>query len=228
MNLKKAELAILKKYDLIVALNEKDKQLLIDAGIDKSSIMRMCSFHGFCQSATYNPDCYQLLFYGAMARKENYLSVIWFIENVMPYLDDKYKLIIAGSNPPDELKKFESERIIITGFVESIIPYFENSLCLVSPLLLGAGIKIKILEALSAGIPVLTNNVGSEGIDLVDGISYLHCESAQDFINAIEELSVNVNLRMKLSKNGRLLVKRDFNVDSTLDMLIGRINEYEK
>ena len=82
-----------------------------------------------------------------MSRPENYLSAIWFIDNVMPLLkSDNYRFVILGSRPPEELKKRECTKIVITGFVESIVPYFEKSMCMVAPLVLGAGIKVKIIE----------------------------------------------------------------------------------
>lgn len=221
--LKRKEISSLKKVDCIVSLNDKDEKLLIKEGILKQKILRMCSYHGLFENAIYNPNKYILLFYGAMSRIENYKSVIWFIKNVMPKLDERYKLYIVGSNPKEELKQYESDRVYITGYVEDIQPYFEKSLCLVAPLLLGAGIKIKVLEALSAGLPVITNDIGAEGIGLTDRINYLHCTSADDYLEAILNLSQNDELRMKLSIQGRKYVMEHFDASVSLNRLIERI-----
>ena len=75
---------------------------------------------------------------------------------------------------------FKPDVITVTGFVKEISKYFEQSLCLVAPLVLGAGIKIKVLEAMSAGLPVLTNQIGIEGIPAQNGIHYYYCERPQE------------------------------------------------
>lgn len=229
--LKRKELDTLKICDLAVVLNKKDEKLLIDNGIQASKIFRSCSYHGFYEDAQYSPSENDLLFYGAMNRPENYKSAIWFIENVLPELDEHYKLIIVGAKPVRELLAYQSERVIIKGFVEEVKPYFEACLCLVAPLLLGAGIKIKILEAMSAGMPVITNEIGAEGIDLTDGINYLYCSKAQEYIEAIERLKADVKLRNMISRNARQHILENFNanvalknLNRRLDVLLGNQN----
>lgn len=74
-----------------------------------------------------------------MSRPENYLSALWFINNVMPLLNDlNIRFIVLGSKPSDELKNIKSDKVIITGFVDNIEPYFESAMCLVAPLVLGS------------------------------------------------------------------------------------------
>lgn len=83
-----------------------------------------------------------------MSRHENYLSALLFIDKVMPLLSElDIRFIILGSNPPQDPNERQNERIIVTGFVDSIVPYFEKCMCMVAPLILGAGIKVKIIEA---------------------------------------------------------------------------------
>lgn len=221
--LKKMEIETLRKCDIVVTLNDKDKKLLINEKIHEDKIFQACAYHAFPQSCTYAPDIYQLLFYGAMSRVENYKSVIWFIEEVMPLLNSNYKLVIVGSKPDKSLMAYESERIHLTGFVEDVQQFFESSLCLVSPLVLGAGIKIKVLEALSAGLPVITNSIGAEGIGLTDKKNYLHAELPKEYADAINMLNSDITLRMKLSNEGRAHIKKNFNVNNTLDGLIRKI-----
>lgn len=226
--LKLAEIRTLSNYNLVVALNDQDRDLLISEGVPSESVLRMSSYHELFKENVYQPDLHKLLFYGAMSRPENYKSAIWFIENVMSKLDDRYSLVIVGSNPAEELIRFKSDRVTITGYVPSVAPYFEQSLCLVAPLHLGAGTKIKVLEALSAGLPVLTNDIGAEGISLTHDENYLHCESADDYVNAINELTNSEELRNKLSHNGKTHVMKHFDADASLDKLIDIIKEYEK
>ena len=150
-----------------------------------------------------------ILFFGAMGRQENSLSALWFIENVMPKISDlSVKFVILGGNPPKELISKESPSVHITGFVDDIKPYFETAMCFVAPLILGAGIKVKILEALSSGIPVLTNKIGIEGIPARDGHEYLHCETAEEYetlIRAIYNHEIDVK---QVGDNARKFIKK--------------------
>ena len=225
--LKKAEIEALHKCNHIVTLNEKDKKLLTENGIEESKILKACPYFKLNLDIVYNPNQYNLLFYGAMSRKENYLSAIWFIKNVMPNLDKCYKLYVVGANPSKEIMRYQSNRIIVTGYVEDIKPYFESSLCLVAPLLLGAGIKIKILEALAAGVPVLTNEIGAEGIQLTNKINYLYCKEAIDYKIAIEKLTNDIELRKQISIAGNQHIVRNFNTNNSLNKLIGIMENYD-
>ena len=212
--LKNAELAMLKVVDGVIVLNHKDKKLLIDDLVEQKKILIVPTCHGDYNKAVYDPDVNTLLFWGAMGRAENYKSVIWFIKHVLPRLDSSYRLVVAGSHPHKLLFKYSGDRVIIKGYVESILPYFEHSLCLVAPLVMGAGIKTKVVEALSAGLPVLTNKIGEEGIGLTDKENYLLCENAEDYVHSIEMLKRDVNLRTMLSKNGRAHIFNTYNTEN--------------
>ena len=157
-----------------------------------------------------------ILFFGAMSRPENSLSAIWFIENVMPLISDlDIRFVILGSNPTTELKNFQSERIIITGFVESIVPYFESAVCLVAPLVLGAGIKVKILEGLSSGCPVITNQIGIEGIHAKDGIEYVFASEPTEYEKAIRE-AVSGGLE-RIGLSGRQFIQKEYDLDKSFN-----------
>lgn len=187
---KRNELEAIQKCDLVVTHNNKDKRLLINNGIPENKLGVIVPYYDrFPAKARYNKNKKDIIYYGAMNRMENSTSAMWFIENVMPALGDcDVRFVIIGNKPPRELVNRANDRIIVTGFVEDPSDYFNNAMCLAAPLLYGAGIKVKIIEALSSGVPVLTNSIGIEGIDAEDGISYLHCESASDYVNTIKRI----------------------------------------
>lgn len=133
--------------------------------------------------------------------------------------------MVIGGNPPTCLKKMAAPNIKILGFVKNIDFYFENCICLVAPLLLGAGIKVKILEAFAAGIPVLTNQIGIEGIPAKNGIDYIHCESAEEYIKAIDNLLHFEELGNTLSHNARRLVTENFDNEKNMRDWICKVNE---
>ena len=179
---KRMELSNLSKCDLVLPHNKDNKAVLMREGILESKIIGLVPYFKNMTLVPRNSNYKDILFFGAMARPENSLSAIWFIENVLPRLTDlDIRFVILGSNPPGELKKYQSDRVYITGFVDSITPYFSQSMCLVAPLVLGAGIKIKVLEALSSGIPVLTNEIGIEGIPAKNEQEYFQCTKPEEY-----------------------------------------------
>lgn len=221
---KHAELSALNLADIVTVNNYKDKQLLINEKVFPDKIVQVAPYFENMTDLKTEKRNKNLIFYGAMNRKENYLSVIWFIENVFRYLNDSdIVFFVVGGNPHKSLLKFQSERIKIVGFVENVGKYFKNSLCLVAPLVLGAGIKIKVLEALSAGIPVLTNDIGAEGIGIINEVNYLHCNRPSDYITAIHRLINDPDLQNRIGNNGRQFIMNNFNINKTLDNLMDKM-----
>ena len=221
--LRAAELHMLSLADLVVTNNPKDTEILRKCGYptDKlfTSVVYFDNYSGVkrphpCQSR-------DILFFGAMSREENYKSALWFIQHVMPLIEDlNCRFVVVGSNPPEILQKKAGDQVLVTGFVDSVAPYFENCLCMASPLLGGAGIKVKILEALSAGVPVLTNQIGIEGIPAEDGREYYYCERAEDYEARIRQLLADPEAEQTMSKAARTFIAGHYDLGRTLDQLI--------
>ena len=221
--IKVRELELLNKADLIILNNHKDENLIQD-NVRKDKIWVWCPYYQSMLDIPRKLHNNDIIFYGALSREENWKSAVWFLEKVWPQIDDnRVRFVMIGSNPPDVLKKYESDRVIVTGFVDEIYPYFIQALCLVAPLVLGAGVKIKILEGLSSGIPVLTNNIGIEGIPAEDGKEYFHCESPDEYLKVIKMLlneEIDFNAVEMDSKN---FVKRTFNFEKDVEEFRNRL-----
>lgn len=217
-NVKKLELKALKKADVIVNNNHKDFILLQNDGIESAKLRELPIYFQSYESVDRKKQTRDILFYGAMARPENYKSALWFIENVMPLLsEENVRFVVVGSRPDNALLDKQSENVIVTGFVESVAPFFERSLCLVAPLVLGAGVKVKILEAMSSGIPVLTNDIGIEGIPAQDGLHFHLCIKPDDYARVIKKIIADgqtVNLEAKK------FVKESYDLPKALQKLI--------
>ena len=217
--LKHRELQALRESRLTIVNNVKDKKLL---QTDDSSI-KLFMWAPYFMSylpLEHKGGTKDIIFYGAMSRPENYLSSEWFIKNVMPLLSKDYRFIIIGNGPHESLMKYQFDRVIITGFVDDPSPYFQSALCLAASLLLGAGVKIKVIEALSAGLPVLTNTIGIEGIEAVNGESYFHCETPQEYADVIIKLGNGEIDSEKVSAASKKLVREKHNYEETLKGLI--------
>ncbi|PKX81228.1 glycosyltransferase [Pectobacterium peruviense] len=131
-----------------------------------------------------------IIFWGAMNRSENIDAVLWFVHSIFPKILEKVpdaKFFVVGANPPKLIKNLECNNITVTGFVESPKEYFESMHISVVPLRYGAGVKLKVLEALATKIPVVTTNVGAEGIIDNDGLLIIS-DVEDEFANNVVRL----------------------------------------
>lgn len=221
--LKEKEVSCLKKADLVVLNNKKDKKLVVSQGISEEKTFVTVPYYNDLSELPHGSNQRDVIFWGAMNRPENIEAVKWFIENVYRAIRDKIRFVVVGANPPDELRKYEEIGVEITGFVEDVSLYFKSCMCMVVPLQMGAGIKIKVLEGMSAGIPVLTNDIGIEGIYAQDKKEFLYCQQPEDYICSINKLLENNTEAKKIGENAREFIKNNFNMDISIQKFIDRV-----
>jgi glycosyltransferase involved in cell wall biosynthesis len=102
--------------------------------------------------------------------------------------------------------------ILVTGLVEDVKQYLARAMVSIAPLFVGTGTKLKILEALAAGLPVVTTTLGVEGIDATNGVDILLADTAQDFAGHCIRLLQDSALRDHLALAGQALVRQKYDV----------------
>lgn len=130
-----------------------------------------------------------LLITGSLWFGENYNGIVWFIDNVCPLIKSKFRLVIAGSRPPDALKKLikDKNQLELVNSPEVIDSYFEQCDLVIAPVFNGAGMKVKVAEALSYGKPVVGTNHAFEGYDICDNVNSYVANTKEEFANAIDK-----------------------------------------
>lgn len=109
-----------------------------------------------------------ILFVGKMSYEPNVLAVINFVRNVLPDILKDYpdtKFYIVGASPVERVRKLCNENVVVTGFVEDLFDYYSKASVVVAPMLSGAGIQNKIIQAMALGCCVLTTSIGAEGLN---------------------------------------------------------------
>lgn len=216
--LKKKELEVLKTLDLVSVLSSDDLLLLERNCVDIEKTLLITPFYNKVNEKqdAIRPN---IVFYGAMNRLENLTAATWFLSKVfIPYqLNNFFSLIVMGSGIPEEfkIKHKDVENLIVTGFVEKPEEVFKSALCMVVPLIYGGGIKVKVLEAMSSSVAVLSNGVGIEGINAVPDISYIHCSEPLDYYNAIVKLANDYQLARSIGEAGRVVVDSHFDFEKS-------------
>lgn len=161
----------LKKCNKIITLSNKDCNLLEKKYGIKDSIACYPKLN-YCGDGTnkHTVGSRLIIFFGAMNRMENEDAVNWFVKYIFDDILKIYpetKLMIVGSSPTNNIIEMGKKKnnIIITGFVENPYEIFSNAWFSIAPLQFGAGIKLKVLECLAFGLPVISTTIGAEGIE---------------------------------------------------------------
>lgn len=113
-----------------------------------------------------------ILFVGKMSYEPNIIAVTFFSNEVFPDLKKTFPnldFLIVGANPSKRVKSLETiEGIHVTGYVENLEPFFQKATIVVAPMLTGAGIQNKIIQAMSYGCCVVTTPIGAEGLEITN------------------------------------------------------------
>lgn len=171
------------------------------------------------------PDEHEIVTLGTLHYPPNADGIRWFLEEVFPLVkkvDPKAHLTIIGKNPPvDFLMAAEKEpqNITVTGYVQKLEPYFEKAGVIVIPVRAGGGMRVRILEAFSRGLPVVTTTVGLEGIEAQHNEHVLVEDSVQGFANAVIRLLSNPEDQQKIANRARILAVHTYDWHVVLNKL---------
>jgi len=155
----------------------------------------------------------KIVFSGGMSYFPNHDAMEFFLKSIYPLVlksDPAVQLTIAGKNPQPELislaRSFQGS-VTCTGFLNDIRPsVYEASVCIV-PIRAGGGTRLKILEAMAAGVPVVSTSKGAEGLAVVDKEHLLIADTPESFTNAVITLLSNDDVRYSLASHARKLVE---------------------
>ena len=150
-----------------------------------------------------------LLFVGSFDYGANVDAARFLIAQVLPIVRAKLpdvSLILAGRNPPPDIRKLAGEGVEVTGTVADLAPLYARASAVVVPLRIGGGTRIKILEALAHARPVVTTAAGMRGLALQPGTHVLVAETPEQFAEALARLRSDAALGARLATAGRAWV----------------------
>jgi glycosyltransferase involved in cell wall biosynthesis len=150
-----------------------------------------------------------LLFVGHLNYHANVDAVTWFCRTAWPEIARHHpdlQFTIVGRDPAPEVRALASDRIHVTGTVEDVRPFYASAVAAVVPIRTGSGTRLKILEAMAAGVPVVSTRLGAEGIEAEDNVHLLLADSEPEIVAAIHRLVWSRETRCRLSHAARSLV----------------------
>ena len=163
-----------------------------------------------------------LIFVGCMDYIPNIDAVLFFCKDILPLIKRKIpnvKLMIVGPNPVEEVKDLQSDHICVTGMVDDVRDYYAQSMVSILPIRGGGGTRLKLLEAMALGRPIVATTIALEGRDVVAGEHVLIADTAEDFAYQTVRLIVDHRLKERLISNGRTFVEEKYSYDSIVAKL---------
>jgi len=164
-----------------------------------------------------------LVFVGNMDYAANVDAMQYFMGDILPLIRKEVpdvEMWIVGVNPRATIKAMDGNGIHVTGRVDDVRPYYQQSCVCVIPLRAGAGTRLKILESMALGRVVVSTSIGYEGIEANDGEHLLVADTADDFAQKTIYLIKNEDQRNKLAINARQLVEVKYDWDIVAEKLV--------
>jgi glycosyltransferase involved in cell wall biosynthesis len=175
---------------------------------------------------------HRLVFAGSMDWRPNQDAARYFTSEILPLLRQRranVECCFVGRDPPDDIRALSSiPGLTITGTVDDVRPYVARAMVFVVPLRVGGGSRLKILEALAMGRPVVSTSVGAEGLDVVDGHHILIADTPEEFASAALRLLDSRELCETLASAGRRLVENRYGWEALADHLASCIHEISR
>lgn len=204
--------------DLRMAIKNDFRHAVIPVGIPRNKVKVI--------KDSTDGNRLNLLFVGTLTWEPNNHGICWFVKNVMPLLIGKVQLRIVGKNPSKELVSLCAKKsdIDILGYVENLDEVYDISDVMIAPIFIGAGQKVKIMEAFSRGCPVISTDFALKGIPHTNGEDVVIANNAKEFVNAIEKLNI-YEVRQSMSKKCYEVYKKFFSEEAVTNSVHKYIKE---
>lgn len=223
--IKKFEIQLLNKYDLLVPITGRDGAILDKLGNKKPLHVSQTGI----DSSVLIPNSKNLkhptLFHiGSLEWSPNQEGLIWFFENCWDAIREKYpelRFYIAGRNAPIWFQRMMNlTNVVFMGEVADAYEFINSKSIMVVPLFSGSGMRIKIIEGMALGKPIVTTAIGTEGISTTSGVNIVVTEDAAGFVQSISDLIENREYFDKIGKNAIEYIHENFDNLSSAGVLI--------
>jgi glycosyltransferase involved in cell wall biosynthesis len=218
--------------DMHVVVSERDRDTLIRYGCRAPIIVvdNGVDVARFTESEPQAPDRRnRVLYVGSMDALQNADAAVFFASNVWPDIRRALPgsvFTIVGRNPPREVRNLARlEGVEVTGTVDDVRPYYRQAFAAVVPLRVAGGTRLKILEAMAAGVAVVSTRRGAEGLHITPDVHYLLADDATAMRAAVQELARDGAKRERLVAAARTLVQQRYDWPVLADLLAASLLE---
>ncbi|MFC7157378.1 glycosyltransferase family 4 protein [Halomarina halobia] len=220
--LRASERAVYDASDRTLVLGERDRERLDGVGdVRVQRVALDADDYRPADPADAVPD--RLLFFGSYNWFPNRDGIAWFVEDILPTVRrarPDVELLVAGRGAPESVRALgDRPNVRFAGEVGDLAPLVRSASAVVAPLRVGGGVRIKVLESMAWGAPVVTTPSGFEGVQATPGDDLLVPDSTGGFADATVRVLEDDRLRERIARNARETVRERYSTDAVADRL---------
>jgi glycosyltransferase involved in cell wall biosynthesis len=212
------ELALMRRADVTLVVSHVEQELL-ERLEPQARVMILSTIHEPQEGGKPFDERDGLLFIGGFRHPPNTDAMLWYATEVLPLLRLRLpgvKTYVVGGDVPPTLKEFAADDFVLAGYVPDATPYLTGCRLSISPLRYGAGVKGKVNQAMSYGLPVVATTPSIEGMHLTVGSNVLVGDNPEAFADAVARAYSDRQLWKALADGGRENVRTHFSREAAL------------
>lgn len=217
---REAELNVIRASDLTMSYSDVELAVLESHVGHDAALAKLPWVVEAAPSSRSFSNTKDILFLGGFGHPPNEQAVKFFAGKVMPHIArdiPEARFNVAGSQPSDALRALESDSVHVIGYVEDLDKLFSLTRIFVAPLLAGAGIKGKVLEAIARGVPSVLSPIAAESTGLTDGVDCLIARTPEEWVAATRKLYSDETLWKRIGDAALSTAKARYSFDSGVD-----------
>jgi glycosyltransferase involved in cell wall biosynthesis len=223
------EAKVLQRFSAVVMPSDEDRQnmLAFAPHLTNIQVIPNGADADYFDPTRWAPVKDRLMYNGALTYSANLDAIEYYASEIYPLLRLKRpdaKLMVTGRNQGVNTQTIDDcPGIQLTGYVDDIRDVLYKSAACAIPLRKGGGMRLKIPEAMAAGVPVVSTSMGAEGLDCTHGEHLLIADTPQEFAIAIEQVLTDTGLSHRLRQNARELIERRYSWQVLGEMFVSLV-----
>jgi glycosyltransferase involved in cell wall biosynthesis len=222
--LRALERSALRSFDAVAVVSEAERERI---GATDASVLVCPNGYEATEPAPLGDEP-AVAFVGMLGWGPNADAAVWLAHAIWPRVLGRIpdaKLLLVGRDPAKAVRALAGESIEVTGAVDEVGPFLDRARVATAPLRAGGGTRLKILEALGRGRPVVATTIGAEGLEDLVGRGIVVADSAAGVADAVADLLADPQRAEALGRAGHEVVRERYGWDATLQPLFDYVDE---
>ena len=223
VNTREAELEVIRQADLSLSYSETEHAVIFSHNLDRGRIAKAPWVIVPITHDTAFASRRDVAFIGSFGHVPNVEAVTYFARSIVPALREPMpgvRFVIYGSQIRPEVRALETDGIVVAGHVEDVAAAYRQTRVMVAPLLSGAGVKGKVLEAMAHGVPCVLSPIAAEGLGAVAGVHYLRADdSVQTWVESIRTLYTDEDRWRTIADEAQVFISREYSLQRGISQL---------